>query len=148
MRHTVLVDEMVNYLKRWCTRETDGGEAEGADFTTTVKHIHSIYRYLQAECSNTQLKELFQHSPAVFIEYDRSESKNYAIKTHTLFLRRNIANYIRCNGQEYKLVSKANVLPVLLYMSSGRTSGLQDASTISRTCAGKIQQACSSDTRS
>lgn len=75
MRHTVQVDEMVSYLKRWCTKESDGGEAEGAEFITTVQHIHSMYRYLQAECSNTQLRELFNHSPAVFIEYDRSEFK-------------------------------------------------------------------------
>ncbi|XP_058262273.1 uncharacterized protein wu:fj29h11 isoform X2 [Hemibagrus wyckioides] len=73
MRHTVLVDEMVSYLKRWCTKKSDGGEAEGADFITTVHHIHSVYRYLQAECSYTQLRELFQHSPAVFIEYDRKD---------------------------------------------------------------------------
>ncbi|MCI4384121.1 hypothetical protein PGIGA_G00034980 [Pangasianodon gigas] len=73
MKHTVLVDEMVSYLKRWCTKESDGGEAEGAEFNTTVKHIHSVYRYLQAECSYAQLRELFQHSPAVFIEYDRKD---------------------------------------------------------------------------
>lgn len=87
MRHTVQVDEMVSYLKRWCTKESDGDEAEGADFITTVQHIHSVYSYLQAECSNAQLKEVFQHSPAVFIEYDRSESKNYTIAF--LLLRKN-----------------------------------------------------------
>ncbi|XP_066520431.1 uncharacterized protein wu:fj29h11 isoform X2 [Hoplias malabaricus] len=76
MRHSVLVDEMVNYLKRWCTKPTEGnetGEAEGADFSTSVQHIHTVYCYLQAECSSAQLKELFQHSPAVFIEYDRKD---------------------------------------------------------------------------
>ncbi|XP_053540833.1 uncharacterized protein wu:fj29h11 isoform X2 [Ictalurus punctatus] len=73
MKHTVQVDEMVNYLKRWCTKESDGNEVEGADFTTTVQHIHSVYRYLQAECSFAQLRELFQHSPAVFIEYERKD---------------------------------------------------------------------------
>ncbi|XP_046709697.1 protein NO VEIN-like isoform X1 [Silurus meridionalis] len=72
MRHTVQVDELVMYLKRWCTKESDG-ELEGADFITTVQHIHSVYCYLQAECSITQLRELFQHSPAVFIEYDRKD---------------------------------------------------------------------------
>lgn len=86
MKHTVQVDEMVNYLKRWCTKESDGNEVEGADFTTTVQHIHSVYRYLQAECSFAQLRELFQHSPAVFIEYERSENKNYTIRKHTFFL--------------------------------------------------------------
>ncbi|XP_072524200.1 uncharacterized protein [Salminus brasiliensis] len=76
MRHSVMVDEMVSYLKRWCTKAAEGketGEAEGADFSTSVQHIHSVYCYLQAECSSAQLKELFQHSPAVFIEYDRKD---------------------------------------------------------------------------
>ncbi|XP_053367661.1 uncharacterized protein wu:fj29h11 isoform X2 [Clarias gariepinus] len=73
MRHTVLVDEIVSYLKRWCTKECDGGEAEGADFTTTIQHIHSVYRYLQTECSIAQLRDLFQQSPAVYIEYDRKD---------------------------------------------------------------------------
>lgn len=79
MRHTVLVDEMVSYLKRWCVKDSDGNEAEGADFSTTVQHIHSVYCYLQAECSFAQLKALFHHSPAVFIEYDRSDSTNFTI---------------------------------------------------------------------
>uniref|UniRef100_A0A3B4E8Y0 Wu:fj29h11 n=1 Tax=Pygocentrus nattereri TaxID=42514 RepID=A0A3B4E8Y0_PYGNA len=76
MRHSVGVDEMVDYLKRWCTKVVEGnetGEAEGADFITSVQHIHAVYCYLQAECSSAQLKDLFQHSPAVFIEYDRKE---------------------------------------------------------------------------
>ncbi|XP_060717612.1 uncharacterized protein wu:fj29h11 [Tachysurus vachellii] len=73
MRHTVLVHEMICYLKSWCTKESDSGEAEGAEFITTVHHLHSVYRYLQAECSFTQLRDLFQHTPAVFIEYDRKD---------------------------------------------------------------------------
>ncbi|XP_060795619.1 uncharacterized protein wu:fj29h11 isoform X3 [Neoarius graeffei] len=73
MRHTVLVDEMVSYLKCWCMKKSDGGEAEGADFITTVQHIHSVYHYLQEHCSLPQLREFFQHSPAVFIEYDRKD---------------------------------------------------------------------------
>lgn len=76
MRHNVQVGDMVSYLKRWCTKESDGDEAEGAEFITAVEHIHSVYRYLQSECSNAQLRELFQHSPAVFIEFERSESRN------------------------------------------------------------------------
>uniref|UniRef100_A0A4W4ERA0 HTH OST-type domain-containing protein n=1 Tax=Electrophorus electricus TaxID=8005 RepID=A0A4W4ERA0_ELEEL len=76
MRHSMGVDEMVEYLKRWCTRQPDGegdGEVVGAEFTTTVGHIHAMYCYLQAECSSTQLRELFQHFPAIFIEYDRTD---------------------------------------------------------------------------
>uniref|UniRef100_A0A3B1JM69 Wu:fj29h11 n=1 Tax=Astyanax mexicanus TaxID=7994 RepID=A0A3B1JM69_ASTMX len=76
MRHRVKVEEMVGYLKLWCTKATEEketGEAEGADFSTTVQHIYYVYCYLQAECSSAQLKELFQHSPAVFIEYDRKD---------------------------------------------------------------------------
>ncbi|XP_076856187.1 uncharacterized protein LOC143510575 isoform X2 [Brachyhypopomus gauderio] len=76
MRHCMGVEEMVGYLKRWCRREPDGeeaGEMAGAEFTTTVEHIHAVYSYLQEQCSSTQLKELFQHSPAVFIEYERMD---------------------------------------------------------------------------
>ncbi|KAI2658823.1 Protein NO VEIN [Labeo rohita] len=47
--------------------------AIGADFTTTINHIHTVYRYLSAECTNVQLRDLFQYAPAVFIEYDRRD---------------------------------------------------------------------------
>ncbi|XP_073684891.1 uncharacterized protein [Garra rufa] len=76
MRHTVRVEEMIDYLKRWCIKVSDNPseEPEGADFTTTVDHIHTVYRYLSAECTSVQLRDLFQYAPAVFIEYDRNDN--------------------------------------------------------------------------
>ncbi|XP_051958401.1 uncharacterized protein wu:fj29h11 isoform X1 [Xyrauchen texanus] len=75
IKHTVNVEDMIGYLKCWCTKvsENHSEEPEGAEFTTTVEHIHTVYRYLYSECSSIQLKVLFQHSPAVFIEYERME---------------------------------------------------------------------------
>ncbi|XP_067286203.1 uncharacterized protein wu:fj29h11 isoform X3 [Pseudorasbora parva] len=75
MRHSVHVEDMIGYLKRWCRKvcEDPSEECEGADFSSTVDHIHSVYRYLYAECTSVQLRDLFQHSPAVFIEYDRTD---------------------------------------------------------------------------
>ncbi|XP_051530357.1 uncharacterized protein LOC127427065 isoform X2 [Myxocyprinus asiaticus] len=75
MRHTVHVADMIGYLKCWCSKvsEDRSEEPEGAEFTTTVEHIHTVYRYLYAECSSVQLRDLFQHSPAVFIEYERMD---------------------------------------------------------------------------
>uniref|UniRef100_A0A8C2JT10 Wu:fj29h11 n=1 Tax=Cyprinus carpio TaxID=7962 RepID=A0A8C2JT10_CYPCA len=72
MRHTVHVKDMIGYLKRWCVKvsENPSEDPEGADFTTTVDHIHTVYRYLSAECTSTELRDLFQHAPAVFIEED------------------------------------------------------------------------------
>lgn len=46
-------------------------ELEGADFTSTVEHIHQIYSFLYINCSQSCLKELFQHNPAVFVEKHR-----------------------------------------------------------------------------
>ncbi|XP_059387671.1 uncharacterized protein LOC132121937 [Carassius carassius] len=75
MRHTVHVEDMIGYLKRWCMKvsEDTSEDPEGADFTTTVDHIHAVYRYLSAECTSIKLRDLFQHAPAVFIEYDRED---------------------------------------------------------------------------
>lgn len=72
---------MINYLKVWCTKVSDNHsvESEGADFTTTVEHIHAVYLYLYAQCSSIQFKGLFQHSPAVFIEYNRLDTNNIHI---------------------------------------------------------------------
>uniref|UniRef100_A0A673I198 Uncharacterized LOC107720215 n=1 Tax=Sinocyclocheilus rhinocerous TaxID=307959 RepID=A0A673I198_9TELE len=75
MRHTVHVEDMIGYLKRWCVKVSDNPseDPEGADFTTTIDHIHTLYRYLSAECTSIKLRDLFQHAPAVFIEYDRKD---------------------------------------------------------------------------
>ncbi|XP_056626776.1 uncharacterized protein wu:fj29h11 isoform X3 [Triplophysa dalaica] len=75
MRHTVQVDDIIGYLKCWCTKVSEdlSVEPEGADFTTTVEHMHAVYLYLSDQCSNVKFRDLFQHSPAVFIEYNRKQ---------------------------------------------------------------------------
>lgn len=78
MRQSVSVDTLINYLKEWCVKpEADDqeqrpeNESEGANFTSTVEHIHNVYTYLHNNCPQSSLKELFQQTPAVFIEYNR-----------------------------------------------------------------------------
>lgn len=69
---------MINYLKEWCIKPVDKHELrqpdddlEGAEFTSTVEHIHNVYNYLHQNCPQGILKELFHYSPAVFIEFNR-----------------------------------------------------------------------------
>lgn len=79
MRQSISVDALINYLKEWCVKPEENNqeqrlpedESEGANFTSTVKHIHNVYTYLLMNCPQKSLKELFQHTPAVFIEYNR-----------------------------------------------------------------------------
>ncbi|XP_008291034.1 uncharacterized protein LOC103365383 isoform X2 [Stegastes partitus] len=79
MRESVSVEVLMKYLKEWCVKpETDNqeqrraeDESEGANFTSTVEHIHNVYTYLHTNCSQSSLKELFQHTPAVFVEFNR-----------------------------------------------------------------------------
>ncbi|KAJ7984929.1 hypothetical protein DPEC_G00359850 [Dallia pectoralis] len=84
MKNSVNVEELIGYLKKWCvkTRSEIGQEGQekreeeesgGSEFSSTVQHIHSIYSFLYKNCSQTSLKELFEHTPAVFIEYHRKE---------------------------------------------------------------------------
>ncbi|XP_074518878.1 uncharacterized protein LOC141784855 isoform X2 [Halichoeres trimaculatus] len=81
MRHSISVDSLINYLKEWCiSPEQDqeqgstDGEREGRCFSSTVQHIHNVYTYLSNNCPQSSLKELFQYTPAVFIEYNRRNS--------------------------------------------------------------------------
>lgn len=76
--HNISVEAMIKYLKEWCVRPADeqelrrpGEDLEGADFTSTVQHISNVYNYLHQNCSKAALWKLFQHHPAVFIEYNR-----------------------------------------------------------------------------
>ncbi|KAK2885132.1 uncharacterized protein wu:fj29h11 isoform X1 [Channa argus] len=78
MRQTITVDTLIGYLKEWCVKpEADNpeprvtDELEGANFTSTVQHIYNVYNYLHTHCPQKSLKELFQHTPAVFIENTR-----------------------------------------------------------------------------
>lgn len=78
MRHNISVEAMINYLKEWCTKPVDkqaprqpDEDLEGAEFTSTVQHIHNVYNYLYQNCPQGSLKELFHHSPAVFVEFGR-----------------------------------------------------------------------------
>ncbi|KAG9350267.1 hypothetical protein JZ751_026621 [Albula glossodonta] len=76
MKHSVTVEEMIAHLKMWCTKISDScpGGTDGADFTTTVEHVQSVYSYLYSNCNLPKLRELFQQTAAVFIEYKRNES--------------------------------------------------------------------------
>ena len=73
------MEALINYLKEWCVKPVADDqeqrppedESEGASFKSTVQHIHSVYTYLLSNCPQSSLKELFQHTPAVFIEYKR-----------------------------------------------------------------------------
>lgn len=79
MRQSISVDALINYLKEWCVKpEVDNqerrlpeDESEGANFTTTVQHIHNVYTCLHMNCPQSSLKELFEHTPAVFIQHSR-----------------------------------------------------------------------------
>ncbi|XP_071400261.1 uncharacterized protein [Centroberyx affinis] len=81
MRHSISVEALITYLKKWCVKPQPDNqeenlpedELEGTEFTSTVQHIHNVYLYLQKNCSQGSLKELFQHTPAVFIEYNRRD---------------------------------------------------------------------------
>ncbi|XP_034717175.1 protein NO VEIN isoform X2 [Etheostoma cragini] len=81
MRKSVSVDDLINYLKKWCVKpkaddqeqRLTEDELEGANFTSTVEHIHNVYTYLNNNCPQNSLKDLFQHTPAVFIEYNRRD---------------------------------------------------------------------------
>ncbi|XP_035467715.2 protein NO VEIN isoform X3 [Scophthalmus maximus] len=79
MRQSISVEALIKYLKEWCVKpeahnqgqRSPEDELEGASFTSTVQHIHNVYTYLHKNCPQSSLKELFQHTPAVFIEYNR-----------------------------------------------------------------------------
>uniref|UniRef100_A0A1A8UKW3 HTH OST-type domain-containing protein n=1 Tax=Nothobranchius furzeri TaxID=105023 RepID=A0A1A8UKW3_NOTFU len=74
MRETISVEVLIQYLKEWCVHPQEDNqeqEAEGACFTSTIQHIHDVYNYLHTNCSQSSLKELFQHTPAVFVETKR-----------------------------------------------------------------------------
>ncbi|XP_072312808.1 uncharacterized protein [Eucyclogobius newberryi] len=72
MRNTVTVESLISYLKEWCVGPLpEGEEPEGLEFTSTVEHIHNVYSYLYKNCSQSVLKELFQHTPAVFVLLQR-----------------------------------------------------------------------------
>ncbi|XP_078467254.1 LOW QUALITY PROTEIN: uncharacterized protein LOC144730360 [Lampetra planeri] len=71
VRMLLNAQELVKHLKRWCSGgavEEEGVSTEsGVPFCTSPEHIHAVYEYLQAECSNQQLQDLFRHYPAVFV---------------------------------------------------------------------------------
>ncbi|XP_054457346.1 uncharacterized protein wu:fj29h11 [Anoplopoma fimbria] len=81
MRQTISAEALIDYLKEWCVKPQEDGqeqklpedELEGANFTSTVEHIHNVYTYLNMRCPQSSLRELFHHTPAVFIEYNRQD---------------------------------------------------------------------------
>ncbi|KAM4623633.1 uncharacterized protein ACJ7VT_004679 [Polymixia lowei] len=82
MRHSISLDELVTYLKKWCVKPEPenqeekplGEDSVGSEFTSTVQHIHNVYTYLLTNCPQYRLKDLFQHTPAVFIPYSRRDT--------------------------------------------------------------------------
>ncbi|KAJ8246365.1 hypothetical protein GJAV_G00266920 [Gymnothorax javanicus] len=69
MKSSITVEEMIEHLTSWCTKASEDGE----DFVTTVEHIHSVYTYLSSSCNMMKLKDLFQKTAAVFVEFERKE---------------------------------------------------------------------------
>uniref|UniRef100_A0A8C6V2P3 Wu:fj29h11 n=1 Tax=Neogobius melanostomus TaxID=47308 RepID=A0A8C6V2P3_9GOBI len=53
------------------TAQLSAPSSSRAEFTSTVEHIHTVYSYLNKNCSQSVLKELFQHTPAVFVLQQR-----------------------------------------------------------------------------
>ncbi|XP_057682155.1 uncharacterized protein wu:fj29h11 [Corythoichthys intestinalis] len=76
IRQNVSVDTLITYLKQWCVKpaadqkELHDNLSDGANFTSTIQHIHNIYNYLHKSCAQSSLKELFQHHPVVFIQLE------------------------------------------------------------------------------
>lgn len=127
MMQTISVDVLIKYLKEWCVNAEDNqqpaDESEGASFTSTVQHIHNIYNYLHTNCPQSSLKELFQHTPAVFIEYNRcacgsilsqvmSKFKCLRPRVKRLFHRRNDW----CSGRFYHLKEVCWSDPTTMFM--------------------------------
>ncbi|XP_077481497.1 uncharacterized protein LOC144092518 isoform X3 [Stigmatopora argus] len=77
IRRKVSVEVLISYLKQWCVtpaadeKESLDNMLEGANFTSTIQHIHNIYNYLYKNCPQSSLKELFQHNPVVFIPMEQ-----------------------------------------------------------------------------
>uniref|UniRef100_UPI00398E4A41 uncharacterized protein isoform X2 n=1 Tax=Pristiophorus japonicus TaxID=55135 RepID=UPI00398E4A41 len=69
IKTTITMDMMINHFKSWCVKTPPGesGDLEGAEFRTKADHIHRVYNYLNKNCSQSQLKELFERFPAVFV---------------------------------------------------------------------------------
>lgn len=133
IRQTISVEIMIKYLKEWCIKPADKQELrqpddvlEGAEFTSTVQHIHNVYNYLYQNCPKGTLKELFHHSPAVFIEYNR-----YTLSSTFL------------NSCWNQVTTYFDPTP-----SGEMATGVQGVSTTWRRCAGVTQQACFSATNS
>ncbi|XP_023805116.1 uncharacterized protein LOC101171115 isoform X2 [Oryzias latipes] len=134
IRDTVSVDLLTHYLKEWCIKaqaknqeQQPEQESEGASFTTTVEHIHNVYTYLQANCPQSSLKELFQHTPAVFVETHRRKKnwcsgRFYHLKevcwtdTTTMFW-----HYRRLTQRKGSLVQKPKILEGFYNQLEGMT---------------------------
>uniref|UniRef100_A0A3P9L2G3 Wu:fj29h11 n=1 Tax=Oryzias latipes TaxID=8090 RepID=A0A3P9L2G3_ORYLA len=133
IRDTVSVDLLTHYLKEWCIKaqaknqeQHPEQESEGASFTTTVEHIHNVYTYLQANCPQSSLKELFQHTPAVFVETHRyanwCSGRFYHLKevcwtdTTTMFW-----HYRRLTQRKGSLVQKPKILEGFYNQLEGMT---------------------------
>ncbi|XP_077594792.1 uncharacterized protein LOC144211423 isoform X2 [Stigmatopora nigra] len=80
IRRKVSVEVLISYLKQWCVKsaadekESLDNMLEGANFTSTIQHIHNVYNYLHKNCPQSSLKELFLHNPVVFIPLEQCRS--------------------------------------------------------------------------
>ncbi|XP_069785977.1 uncharacterized protein [Narcine bancroftii] len=75
IKTSITVETMINHFKLWCVKSppSNSGDLEGAEFCTGMDHICKVYAYLDRNCSQNQLKDLFERYPAVFVP-SRSES--------------------------------------------------------------------------
>uniref|UniRef100_A0A8C4R3G4 Protein NO VEIN C-terminal domain-containing protein n=2 Tax=Eptatretus burgeri TaxID=7764 RepID=A0A8C4R3G4_EPTBU len=83
IRTTISLDEVLKLFQSWCLgKGEEGGKVagqKGAAFKTKYGHIHKVYDYLCKNCSQQQLKDLFNYNPAIFLpdssirKYDRDE---------------------------------------------------------------------------
>ncbi|XP_051888907.1 uncharacterized protein wu:fj29h11 isoform X2 [Pristis pectinata] len=74
IKTSITVEMMINHFKSWCMKSppSESGELVGAEFHTSADHIYTVYAYLGRNCSRSQLKELFERYPAVFVPSSES----------------------------------------------------------------------------
>ena len=81
IRTTISLDEVLKLFQSWCLgKGEEGGKVagqKGAAFKTKDGHIHKVYDYLCKNCSQQQLKDLFNYNPAIFLPDSSIRYKHY-----------------------------------------------------------------------
>ncbi|XP_078257611.1 LOW QUALITY PROTEIN: uncharacterized protein LOC144594664 [Rhinoraja longicauda] len=68
IKTSLTVEMLMNHFKSWCVKSpSEAGDVQGAEFRSQADHIYKVYAYFDRNCSRNQLKELFEHYPAVFV---------------------------------------------------------------------------------